>query len=154
LKDRRRILEETLLLEVAGNRDTVPAKRKVGKCLEVGQSMLRNVRREHADIIVEFFLGFETEQLHRVVEKRGLVGPEIVIIHVGKTGLKMRNFDFVMGEVYGLVATAKRKVPKRKLVLSGVLRHLDVSLRHIGARNIRCDWVANSLGLTFVDPNS
>jgi hypothetical protein len=66
----------------------------------------------------------------------------------------MINFDFVMGEVYTLVATSKRKLLKRRLVLSGVLRHIDVSLRHIGALNGRCDWVANSLGLTFVDPNS
>jgi hypothetical protein len=27
-----------------------------------------------------------------------------------------------------------------------------VSWRHIGALNVRYDWVANAMGLTFVDP--
>jgi hypothetical protein len=57
LKARRRMLEEKLLLEEAGKRDTLPAKRKVGKCLEVGDSMLRKVSTEHADIMVECILG-------------------------------------------------------------------------------------------------
>jgi len=40
-----------------------------------------------------------------------------------------------MGEVYALVATAKRKPPKCRLFLSGVLRRRDVSWRPIGALN-------------------
>jgi hypothetical protein len=50
--------------------------------------MLRNVRTEHADIMVECFLGIKTEQLHRVVEQRGLGTPETVITHVGTNGSK------------------------------------------------------------------
>ena len=66
----------------------------------------------------------------------------------------MRNVDFVMGEVYALVATAKRKLPNCRLVLSGVLRRRVLSWRRIGALNDTYDWVANVLGLAFVDPNS
>ena len=34
------------------------------------------------------------------------------------------------------------------------LKRKDVSWRRIGALNDRFDWVANALGLNFVDPNS
>jgi hypothetical protein len=53
-----------------------------------------------------------------------------------------------------LVATAKKKLPNCRLVLSGVLRRRDVSWRRIGAFNDRFDCAANALALTFVDPNS
>ena len=99
--------------------------------------------------------GRKTEQLHRVMEKRNLVSPDTIIIHVGTNVLKTtRNLDFVMGEVYALVSTAKKKLPNCRLVLSGVLRRRDVSWRRIGALNDRFDNVANALGLTFVDSNS
>ena len=104
---------------------------------------------------MECFPRIKTEQLHRVIEKRGLGSSETVIIHVGANDLRTtRNLDFVMGEVYALVATAKRKFPNCRLVLSGVSRRRDVSWRSIGALNDGFDWVANALGLTFVDPNS
>ncbi|PNF14721.1 hypothetical protein B7P43_G08929 [Cryptotermes secundus] len=56
--------------------------------------------------------------------------------------------------VYALVATAKSKCPNCRLVLSRVLRRRDVSWRRTGALNNRFDWIANALGMTFVDPNS
>ena len=59
-----------------------------------------------------------------------------------------------MGVVCALVSTAKKKLPNCRLVLSGVLRHGDVSWRRTGALNDRLDWVANALVHTFVDPNS
>ena len=59
-----------------------------------------------------------------------------------------------MGEVYALVSMAKKKLPNCRFVLSGVFRRRDVLWRRIGALNDRFDWVANALGLTFVDPNS
>jgi lysophospholipase L1-like esterase len=89
-----------------------------------------------------------------VIEKRDLVSSDTVIIHVGTNDLKTRNLDFVMGDVYALVSTAKKKLPNCRLVLSGVLRRRDVSWRRIGALNYRFDWVANALRLTFADPNS
>ena len=49
----------------------------------VGDPMLRNDGAEHADIMVESFLGIKTEQLHTVREKRNLGGPETAFIHVG-----------------------------------------------------------------------
>jgi len=121
----------------------------------VGDSILRNVGAECADMMVECFPGIKTEQLHRVIERRDLGSPETVIIHVGANDMRAtRNLDFIMGEVYALVSMAKKKLPNCRLVLSGVLRRRDVSWRRIGALNDRFDWVANALGLTFVDPNS
>ena len=49
---------------------------------------------------------------------------------------------------------ATKKLLNCRLVLSGVLRRRDVSWQHIGALNDRFDWVANALGLTFIDLNS
>jgi hypothetical protein len=93
----------------------------------VGDSMLRIVGAEHADMMVECFPGIRTEQLHRVIEKRDLCSPETVIILVGTNDLRaMKNLYFVIGEVYALVATAKSKLPNCRLLLSGVLRRRDV----------------------------
>jgi hypothetical protein len=61
-------------------------------------------------MMVEFFQGIKTKQLHREIEKRDLGSPETVIIHMGTNDFRTkRNFDFVLGEVYALVATTKRK---------------------------------------------
>ena len=110
-----------------GKRDTVHANQKVAKCMMVGNSMSRSVGTEQADMMVECFPVIKTEQLLRVIEKRDLGSPETVIIHVGTNDLSTtRNLDFVMGEVYALVPTAKRKLPNCRLVLGGVLRHRDV----------------------------
>ena len=47
-----------------------------------------------------------------MVEKRELGNPETVIIHVGANDMRAtRNSDFVIGEVYALVSTAKKKLP-------------------------------------------
>jgi len=90
--------------------------------------MLRNVGAEHADRIAECFAGIKTEPLHRVIEKRDLGIPETAIIHVDTNDLKTkRTLEFVMGEVYAFVATAVRKLPNCRLVLSEVLRRRDVS---------------------------
>jgi lysophospholipase L1-like esterase len=105
-------------------------------------------------MMVECFPGIRTEQLHRVIDNRELGSPDAVVLHVGTNDLrKARNLDYVMGELYGLVNTARTKFPTSKIVLSGVLRQIDVSWRRIGAINDRYDWVAKTLGVTFVDPN-
>jgi len=124
------------------------------KCVVVGDSLLRNVGAEHADMMMECLPGIKTEQLHRVIERRDLGSPETVIIHVGTNDMRStRNLDYIMGEVYALLSMAKKKLPNCRFVLSGVLRRRDVSWRRIGTLNDRFDWVANALGLTFVDPN-
>jgi hypothetical protein len=103
----------------------------------------------------ECFTGIRTEQLHRVLDNRDLGTPDTVIIHVGTNHIKQSvNLDYVMGEVYSFVDEAKVKFPKSKFVLSGVLRWTDVSWRRIGALNDRYEWIAKTLGVTFVDPNS
>jgi hypothetical protein len=106
-------------------------------------------------MMVECSAGIRVEQLNKAIEKRDLGNPETVIIHVGTNDLRaMRNLDFVTGEVYVLVATAKSKCLNCRLVLSGVLRNRNVSWQHIRALNDTFDWIANALGITFVDPNS
>jgi len=132
LKARNRKLEAMLLLAGDGKRDTVPAKQKFTKCIVVSDSMLRNVGAEHADMKVECFPGIEIEQLQRMIKKRDIGSPETVIIRVGTNYLRTtRNLDFVMGEVYALVATAKRKLANCRLVLSGVLRRHGGVLGHL-----------------------
>jgi len=154
LEARNRELEAKLLMAGTGERDTMPTKQNFTKCMVVGDSVVRNVGAEHAYMKVECFPGIKTEQLHRMMEKRDLVSPETVIIHEGTNDLRTtRNLDFVLGEVYALVSTAKKKLPNCRLVLSGVLRRRDVSWRRIGALNDRFDWVANALGIAFFDPN-
>jgi hypothetical protein len=63
------------------------------------------------------------------------------------------NLDYVMGDAYDLVNTAKT-FQLRHYCGSGVLQRRDVSWRRTGAVNSRYDWVAQTLGVTFVDPNS
>jgi len=155
LKARNRELESELLMAGIGVTDTMPTKQNVTKCMVVGDSIVRNVRAEHSDMKVECFPGIKIEQLHRVIEKHDLVSPDTVVIHVGTDDLRTtRNLDTVMGEVYALVCMAKKKLPNCRLALSGVLRRRDVSWRHVGALNDRFNWVANALGLSFIDPNS
>jgi hypothetical protein len=106
-------------------------------------------------MMLECFPGIRTEQLHRVLDNRDLGIADRVVIHVGTNVLKRSvNLDYVMGEVYSLVNTAKVKFPQSKIVLIGVLRRTDVAWRHIGALNDRYDWIAKTLGVTFVDPDS
>jgi hypothetical protein len=150
LKARNRELEAKLQMAGTGESDALPTKQKSIKCIVVGDSIVRSVGAEHVDMKVECFPGIRTEQLHRVIEKRDQFSSDTVIIHVGTNDLKTtRNLDFVMGEVYALVSTARKKLPNCRLVLSGVLRRRDVSWRRIGALNYRFDWVANALGLTL-----
>jgi hypothetical protein len=69
-----------------------------------------NIGDELTDMMVECFQGFKTDQLHRVTEKRDLGTPETVIIHMGTNDLRItRNRYFLLGEVYVLMAKAKRK---------------------------------------------
>lgn len=158
LKLRNNKLEEQLRAAATGKKfgrcDTEQELQEGEQCLVLGDSIVRNVGTEQ-NMTVECFPGIRTEQLHRVMENRKLGSPDTVILHVGTNDLKQTaNLDYVMGEVYSLVNKAKVKFPKSKIVLSGVLRRADVSWRRIGALNDRYDWIARTLGVTFVDPNS
>ena len=75
-----------------------------------------------------------------MIEKRNVSNPETVIIHVGTNDLTTtRNLDFIMGEVYALVAKAKSRFPNWRLVLSGVLRCRNTPWRRVGALNEKLD---------------
>ena len=63
LKARKRELEAELQMAGAGIGDTMPKKQEVTKCVVVGDSLLRNVGAEHADMKMECFPGIKTEQL-------------------------------------------------------------------------------------------
>jgi hypothetical protein len=155
LKARNKELEEELIQARAGKRDPVPVKYKAAKCMVVGDSMVRNVGADQADIRVECYPGIKTEQLRKVIEKADLGGPENVVVHVGTNDLKTtRNLDMIMGEAYDLVAMVKKKLPYSRLILSGVIRRRDMSWRRIGALNDRLEWIAEAFKITFVDPNS
>ena len=137
LTRRNKALEDQLRLASAGRevgrRDTTSSHQEDGKCLVLGDSVIRNVGTDNSDTMVECFPGIRTEQLHRVIDNRELGSPDAIVLHVGTDDLrKTRNLDYVMGEVYGLVKTAKTKFPTSKIVLSGVLRRRDVSWRRIG----------------------
>jgi hypothetical protein len=107
--------------------------------------MLRNFGAVYVGVMEECFPGIETEEVHSVIDKRDLGSLETVIIHVRTNDLRTnRNLDFVMGEVNALVAAAYRKHPKRRLFLSGVLRHSHLSWRRSGALKDRYDWVAKA----------
>ena len=116
MKARNRELDEKLPMAGAGKRDTVTVKKKLTKCMTVGDSMLCNVGAEHVVMMVQCFPGIKTEQLHRVIEQKDPGSPETVIIHVGTNEWRTTiNLDFVMGEVYVLVATAKGELPNCRL---------------------------------------
>ena len=105
-------LEAKVLMAGTGKRDTILANPDVTQCMVVGDSILRNAGVEHAEMNVECFPGIKTEQLHSVIETNELGNPETIIIHVGANDIRAtRNLDFVMGEVYALVSTAKKKLP-------------------------------------------
>jgi len=59
-----------------------------------------------------------------------------------------------MGEVYDLANTVKVKFPDSRLVLSGGLRNKGVTWRRVGAADDALEWLAGSLGATFIDTNS
>ena len=104
---------------------------------------------------VQCFPGIRADQLRRETENRNLGYSDAVVIHVGTNNVtRSRNLDYVMGEVYDLVYTAKAKFPGNRLVLSGVLRRKGVNWRRVGAADDRIEWVARSLQATFVYPNS
>ena len=69
-------------------------------------------------MMVECFQGIRTEQLHIILDNRDLGTPDTVIVHVDTKDLKLLiNLDYVVGEVYSLVNTAKRKFPQSHIVL-------------------------------------
>jgi len=71
-------------------------------------------------MMVECFPGIRIEQRHIALDKRDLGNPDTVMFHVGTNDLKRSiNLDYVMGEVYSLVNTAKGKFPQSKIVLRG-----------------------------------
>ena len=98
--------------------------------------MLFNFVAEYTVLMVEYFRVFKSQQRNRVIEKRILGSPDTLIIQMGTNDCRAtRNSDFVVTEVYALVATAKRGLPNRRILQSGVLRRRDTARRLIGALN-------------------
>jgi hypothetical protein len=91
LKVRNRKLEAKLQMAGSGERDTMPTKQKVEKCVVVGDSIVRNVGAYHADMKVKCLPAIKAEQLHRVMERWDLVSAETFIIHVGTNDSKINK---------------------------------------------------------------
>jgi hypothetical protein len=129
-------------LQMAGSGEQKStAKIQNVKCMGVGDTIVRNVGSEHADM--ECFPGIKAEKLH----SDGKEGARLCRDANYTCGYNLgttRNLDFIMGEVYTLVAAAK-KLPKSKLVLCGVLRRRDVSWRRIGGLNVTLACVARAV---------
>ena len=101
------------------------------------------------------FWALEQNGYKELLKKRDLGSPDSIVIHVGTNNLRRTgNLDYVMGDVYDLVNMAKSKFSASRVVLIGVLQRGDMSWRCIGAVNDRLEWVVNTLGVTFVYPNS
>jgi hypothetical protein len=159
LRRKNKTLEEESHLATAGReigrRDMLLGDRTGGECLVLGDSILHNVGTECSDMKIVCIPCIKTEQLHSVIENRDLGSPDTVVIHVVTNDLRRTgNRDCVMGDVYHLVNTAKTKFSTSRVVLSGVIQRQDLSWRRIGAVNTRYEWVAQTLGVTFVDQNS
>jgi len=80
---------------------------KGGRCLVLGDSIIQNVGNEYSDVKFECFPGIRTDHLHRIIENRDLGRPDTFVIHVGTNDLRNVNLDYVMGDVYDVVNTAK-----------------------------------------------
>jgi hypothetical protein len=115
----------------------------VEKCLVLGDSIVRNVGAEKPNMRVECFPSIRAYKLCRVMENRNLGYSDTVVIRVGTNDVRSRNLDYVMGEVYDLVNTAKAKFPDSRLVLSGVFRSKGVKWWRVGETNDRVEWVVN-----------
>jgi hypothetical protein len=77
---------------------------------------------------IECFPGIGTEQLQRVIVNRDFWSPDTVVILVGTHDMKRTgNLNYVMGDAYSLISTAKTKFSTSRVVLSGVLRTKDMS---------------------------
>jgi lysophospholipase L1-like esterase len=124
------------------------------KCLVLGDSIVRNFEAGKLIMRVQCFPGIGSDQLRRVMEKEDLEHSDYLVIHVGTNDVRRpRNLDYIMGEVYDFVNATKAKFPGSTLVLS-VLRNKGMKWRRVGSANDRLEWVARTLGATFVDPNS
>jgi hypothetical protein len=159
LTGKNKALEEELRLGApgreVGRRGKVPRYLKCGDCLVLGDSIIRNVGTECSDVKAECFPCIRTEELYRVIENRVLVSPYVVVFHVGTNDLRRPGYlDYVVGDVYDLVNTAKTRFLKSRAVLCGMWRRRDLSWRRIGALNSRYGWVVSTLGVNFVDLNS
>jgi len=156
---RNKYLEERILRAEndgsVGPRSTGQVKTVSDRCLVLRDSIVRNVGAAKPNIRVECFPGIRADQLRRVMENRDLGRADSVIIHVGTNDIRRyRDLDYMLGEVYDLVTTAKEKFQGSRLVRSGVLRSDRMKWQRVGAANDRLEWVASRLGATFVDPNS
>jgi len=135
--------------------DMALVKHEGRKHLVLADSIVWNFGTENSYLRVECFPGIRTARMHTVMVNRTLGNPDTILIHVGTNDLRRTsNLNYVMGEVYSLMATNKFKFLHCRLVLSGVVRQRDVTWWCIKVVNDRYDWIAKNLGVTFVDLNS
>jgi hypothetical protein len=105
MKARYRELPDKLLLVGAGKIDSVHAKQKLHK----GMLVCKLVGAEHRVVIVDSFRVIKNDQLHRVIGKGHLGGPETVILHKGKSDMKKRENLILFWEKYMLCWLRQRR---------------------------------------------
>jgi lysophospholipase L1-like esterase len=142
--------------EREGSSDNILREQPKGnELLVLGDSIVTNVAADCPDLKTGYFPDIRADQLQRVIEKRDFGTPDTIITHVGTNDIKIsKNLDYVMEDIYELINTAKTKFASSRAILSGVLRRRGVSWRRIGAKNDRLEWVANSRGVSIVEPTN
>jgi len=85
------------------------------------------------------------------MENRDFGQSDPFVIHVGTNDVRRsRILDDIMGEVYDLVNTAKGKITELQTSVYWCFERQQMGDM---AANDRLEWVARSVGATFVEPN-
>jgi hypothetical protein len=123
------------------------------RCVVIGDSIIKYVGQQKPELRVKAYPGIRIDELKCQMERREEGNPSVIIVHVGSNDLR-REVDFIMGDMYDLISATRRIYSEAKIIVSGVLRRKDVHWRKIGRVNEAFEWVAERLGVEFVDPNS
>ena len=124
-----------------------------GKVLVCGDSMIKHVKVKNASE-VKVFRGIRAEQLSRKLESeiRDSAHMKTVVLHVGTNDIKRSTSpDDVMGEVYDLIRSVKKKCPTACVVVNSIVRRRDVSALYIDNINSSLRWACSVLGAVYND---
>lgn len=131
---------------------------KLEETLVVGDSMVRRAGEtvKEAGGKVMSYSGIRTEELRKRVEEDDTksLSPKVVLLHVGTNDLKSTpSADHLMGDMYDLISSVKKKHPDAQVIVSGVLHRADVEARFIKQVNDNLKWVSGLQQAKFVDAN-
>lgn len=133
-------------------------KKKEAEVLVIGDSLLKfsgEVCKERGYEVM-CFPGIKTEELRHKVEQLDLQkqNPKVVAIHVGTNSVsKGVAAEEIMGDTLDLVDYIKTQIKDAKIVISGLLRRYDVSIRKTTRINSELDWLCQVRNCVMVDGN-